>query len=294
MSFLYIKGKVYHCDTCGNSLKVEYQGGSKYTQIGDMNIIDQMELNQKYNSPDYDSEKYGYFFYFEDLICQDCFDKNYRKLDNINILSKDNPIDKFCYLKTNTDKLLKKLIEDILNSLVNDISIEDLKTINNYNYNQTILSKYFKLTFKKKELLNDFLCKSEKEIEQYFINMINEDARIIKLSKDYTNIISEITPEILSIINRNKENKYYYELNSSDTDNLNPYITTESSIRTPVELQKQYKLYEGPLELDFVNIKHNLNIASVDAMVKSFHNIYKENIKILEKSLCEKLGLENI
>lgn len=293
MSFLQIKGKVYHCSTCGHFLKVEYQGGSKYTQIGDMNVLNQMQLNQKYN-PEYDSEKYGYYFYFEDLICQDCFDKNYRKLDNINILSKDNPIDKFYYLKENTDKLLKELIEDILNSLVKNISIEDLKTINSYNYSQTILSKYFKLTFKKKQLLNDFLCKSEKEIEQYFLNIIKEDARIIKLSKDYADIISEVKPEILSIINRNKENKYYYELNSSAADNLNPYISTESSIRIPIKLEKQYNLYEGPLKLDVANIKRNLNIVSVDAMVKSFHDIYKEHIIFLEKSLCEKLGLGNI
>lgn len=38
MSNLNIRGKIIHCNSCEKSVIIEYEGGNKFTQIGDEGV----------------------------------------------------------------------------------------------------------------------------------------------------------------------------------------------------------------------------------------------------------------
>ena len=59
MSFLNIRGEKIHCVDCGAVCTIEYEGGAQETQIGDFQVVEQMELSQMV-MPDYDAEQNGY------------------------------------------------------------------------------------------------------------------------------------------------------------------------------------------------------------------------------------------
>ena len=44
MSFLLLRGKMYHCAGCSLTVPTEYEGGPMLTQIGDMNVYEQTAL----------------------------------------------------------------------------------------------------------------------------------------------------------------------------------------------------------------------------------------------------------
>ncbi|MBE7549239.1 MAG: hypothetical protein HS127_19605 [Planctomycetia bacterium] len=46
MSWLNIRGKMYHCLKCSEIVKVEYKGGACLTQIGDNRLYEQTALTK--------------------------------------------------------------------------------------------------------------------------------------------------------------------------------------------------------------------------------------------------------
>lgn len=100
MSFMLLKGMVYHCEDCGKTLAIPFAGGPKDMQIGDFNCYNQYELNKKYkhltdtlnahfeeptlnNSPDIpEGCEISWlptfppmWFHVEGCVCESCFKK---------------------------------------------------------------------------------------------------------------------------------------------------------------------------------------------------------------------------
>lgn len=71
MSFLLVTGKLYHCESCGAQVRVEYEGGAQLTQIGDENVFEQMELAERLGQPGDNPEREGYWLH-DFMICGDC------------------------------------------------------------------------------------------------------------------------------------------------------------------------------------------------------------------------------
>lgn len=71
MSFLLVSGKIWHCDACGADLRVDYEGGAQFTQIGDEAVFEQMELAQRLGQPADDPEREGFYLH-DAMVCPDC------------------------------------------------------------------------------------------------------------------------------------------------------------------------------------------------------------------------------
>lgn len=76
MSWLNIRGKVYHCLRCPEIITVEYEGDACMTQIGDNRVHAQMALTQRYGQPKANPDSEGYYLH-EEVICEPCFKKRY-------------------------------------------------------------------------------------------------------------------------------------------------------------------------------------------------------------------------
>lgn len=69
MAFLQIQGKIFHCQHCGNRLYIKYKGGAQPTQIGEMGVLEQKRLAEKYGQAD----PAVYDLHVEGGLCQNCF-----------------------------------------------------------------------------------------------------------------------------------------------------------------------------------------------------------------------------
>ena len=47
MSFMLTRGKVFVCQKCEHRVSVEYEGGTAMTQIGDFEVMRQMQIAEE-------------------------------------------------------------------------------------------------------------------------------------------------------------------------------------------------------------------------------------------------------
>ncbi|WKZ16287.1 MAG: hypothetical protein QY317_03070 [Candidatus Jettenia caeni] len=87
MSWLNIRGKIYHCLKCPESITIEYEGGARLTQIGDNRVYEQMALTQRYGQPSANPEREGYYLHKE-AMCETCFKNSTNEMNSISIPKK--------------------------------------------------------------------------------------------------------------------------------------------------------------------------------------------------------------
>jgi len=79
MSSMPVKGKRFVCSECGKIVQIEYEGGVKMTQVGDMEVYRQMQLSEYFGTQ---SEPYLY-----DIgLCFQCYERSPYKKDEERIL----------------------------------------------------------------------------------------------------------------------------------------------------------------------------------------------------------------
>ena len=80
MSFMVVSGKQFMCSDCEKIVQIEYEGGAQMTQIGDLSVMEQIQLSEQFGS-EFDS-------YLYDIgICNECFD-NEKELKRSNEIFK--------------------------------------------------------------------------------------------------------------------------------------------------------------------------------------------------------------
>jgi len=75
MSWLWLKGEIIHCIECAASLEIKYDDAPRNVQIGDFNVIKQMELNQLYKGSGNGLDSTSPMFYHVVALCENCLKK---------------------------------------------------------------------------------------------------------------------------------------------------------------------------------------------------------------------------
>ena len=66
---MVVKGKRFVCEKCGHTVQMDYEGGAQMTQIGDFEVMRQMELIEEY------ADTIDEGVYILDFgICETCFE----------------------------------------------------------------------------------------------------------------------------------------------------------------------------------------------------------------------------
>ena len=71
MSFLLIRGKMFHCRVCFSSFVLEFDGGAQQAQIDEEDFYNQIQLHKRFMPLTYNFEKEGYYFH-KYMVCENC------------------------------------------------------------------------------------------------------------------------------------------------------------------------------------------------------------------------------
>jgi len=75
MSWLWLKGEIIHCSECEASFEIKYVDAPRNVQVGDFNVIKQMELNQLYKGSGNGLDSTSPMFYHVVALCENCLKK---------------------------------------------------------------------------------------------------------------------------------------------------------------------------------------------------------------------------
>lgn len=233
MSWLWLKGEKIHCSECESSVEIYYEDAPRFVQVGDINVVLQRQLNERYNEPGDGFDSKTAMFFHVVGICENCLqhmnidlyyipeeDINYKKI-----------LDEYELLHQSFNNSTNQIVRDFLNSIQGNLLDEIIKksiqinptTKNNQNkrskqiiserkqYIVRCLSTYFE-KYKEKTVLegkfkNDFQ-EFQVSIQQYF-NTCSDIAVILK-PYDYLNIRT-LNPIISNPESRAKPKKMEYQ-----------------------------------------------------------------------------------
>ncbi|MFA9422271.1 MAG: hypothetical protein ACERLG_01745 [Sedimentibacter sp.] len=247
MSFLNIRGKMIHCLNCDNLVTIEYVGGNVQTQIGDASVMQQRELNEEFMPADYDFKNEGYY-YHDGAICKDCIKDIQQNDDNYLLVDSDYIV--FHYLEAvhNIMDHISRLPYSLYSEYLNNLTENTLKQINEELFAEIINTKTFGLKKEKKRLSQMFVEKSKEEINKSYKDFIKNSNEYKQLKKE-GRVLSEKYEEKV-IENLDFEGPIYRKINYMDTNNLNPYIVAETTVRVPLEVIGNTEFYEEAVEIN--------------------------------------------
>ncbi len=235
MSFLDIRGEIIYCEKCGAKHKIKYIGGKRSTQIGDFEVMHQKELSKQLMS-NYDAETNGYY-YHRFALCDKCL----KTLENVIILNSDHLLIKYY------DNL--ELLSDLINTL--EASVEDnfrekfnknkLHEINPEAFESLRNSKHHGLKKEKRRFSETYVISI---IYPYLNTQVKSNPKFQILKKT----IIDMEKKLIHFAEQwNSSTQYYGEISLNNTRNLNQYISTPLSTRTPsfnVSCKKFYQKIE--------------------------------------------------
>lgn len=238
MSWLNIRGKIYHCTECNNEIKVEYEGGACPTLIGDMNVIQQISLNEKYSTISHSPVSEEYYFHDTSGICERCF-SNYDTKGSQDILNM------YIELRRSYENYYDEFQELLSNSIfeyINNLSKDKFGEIDINSYNDTIGHKFFKLTSKRDKLIEEFIMAIREKIINELNEVLHTDNRLAEVIKLYNDKTEELNNSILKSLEEYK-GKFFYEKHIDETENLNDLIEHQFAVRKPESATPKLKFY---------------------------------------------------
>jgi len=150
ISYLSVRGKMFHCRSCGSSFVREFVGGAQLSQIGDENVYKQISLNKKLMPLTYDCENQGYYFH-EFIVCEACLKTN---LDNYTIIYKVNnylPFKALIYINEKFSVFIDDIAQESIDSFISMVDMKSCQQLHPDAFAETIGHKQFKLTFRKND-----------------------------------------------------------------------------------------------------------------------------------------------
>lgn len=279
MSFMYVKGKIYHCLNCKKSIKVQYMPilindtPTHLTQIGDDNIIFWYKLNEKYGQPpeEEDVSPESPVFLHDEGFCKGCVENIIRK--NKKLIELQNKYNRFADIYKKASELLDSyskeinpLISDLLDSFVNNMVFYDLKEIDDEIFSQTLREKDFLTKRKKRALLHEFFKKVENKIPEYMKKIVlrNENVRyFISQYEQYSKELLEELYELSSTIT----GEVYIRKDIYSPENLNNYIITDMTVRIPINPKQDIEYFFYPANITEQDLKYCISNLHSDALL---------------------------
>ncbi len=281
MSFLNLRGEMLHCSQCNKSFTIEYEGGAKTTQVGDENVQEQQELNERYMPQSYNAKKDGYYFH-RILICEDCI--NSLTDPETVIFNGILPIDYITFYSDQYRDAVEELMEFEIDAFAARFDKDFCLQQNPDAYEKTLGNKKFKLTCFKEELIKEYILLSKHQIVSAFQSYIKQHPSFIKLSNEYRNLTSVHEQECTDILN-NRYTKYFEQITLDEKVNLNPYICSEGfTIRERIINVTPCNFYDGPHILPLDEIDSYINSDISDIVIPSDDSDY---LKVFEAVIRE-------
>ena len=202
MSWLNIRGKIYHCLKCPEIIKVEYEGGACLTQIGDDRGYEQMALTQRYGQPTANPDAEGYYLH-DEVICEACFKKRYMKGGQHNIaMNMEDLCNRLSEIKDKHAENVGKAAESAFNNWLENISPGNFREINTSAFDKTIGLKIFTLRGKRRDLIGQFVSSAKDSIISFIYDQVNSNTHLRDVIKQYASEAQPIIESLAQGLNR--------------------------------------------------------------------------------------------
>lgn len=273
MSSMPVKGKRFVCSECRKMVQIEYEGGVKMTQVGDMEVYRQMQLSEYFGTQ---SEPYLY-----DIgLCSQCYERSPYKKDEERIIEIIELIDRLYAERKRSLEEISALVEP--KAIASVWEVESIKNILGERL-ETIFGDKHMAKSKRKRQVEDLLRRKRSDIANALIADAFRDGRVAEIVADYEVRIEENLRELERLL---KEGEIVIKVKRTDEpENLNSYIVTQDTIRYPVEgSAKEYFFFE--VELDSSQIFEDLKMNE-----ESFSMEYTIDLKGIDEIIIGKLQL---
>ena len=229
--------------------------------------MDQKEINKELMPVDYDSENEGYY-YHDSAICKDCI-KNIQQNDDYLLVDSDYLV--FHYFEEEQDIMdcILNLPYSLYSEYLNNLTENTLKQINEELFTDIINTKTFGLKKEKKRLNRMLVEKSKEEINKSYKDFIENSNDYKQLIKKGQVLCEKYEEKVIESLNF--EGPIYRKINYMDTNNLNPYIVAEITLRVPLEVKGNVEFYEETIEiikkseLSLINNKSKITLNNYEA-----------------------------
>lgn len=249
MSFMLVTGKIFLCNVCQKRLKVNYEGGALYTQIGDNRIMQQQDIADSYKQPNPNPNEEGYYLY--DIgLCENCWEvqvdggqksmfEEIVKIMNTNVALRDNTI-----------LIIEEMLPNLTENIACAMTIEDVKSAIATPIDLTLGDKHATLS-KRQKLCKSFAQHHRDALENYIIDKSWMDSDIKEVVDNYNNAAQPLHDRLKKLIGKSRI--LYYSKETNAAENLNGYILAETTVRKPVEgSPDELFLFEQEMEADDV------------------------------------------
>ncbi|KXK32965.1 MAG: hypothetical protein UZ01_00387 [Candidatus Brocadia sinica] len=234
MSWLNIRGKIYHCLKCPEIIKVEYEGGACLTQIGDDRVYEQMALTQRYGQPTANPDVEGYYLH-DEVICETCFKERYIKGGQYEVaMHMEALCNRLSGIKDKHAENIRKATESAFNNWLENISPGNFREINTSAFDKTIGLKIFTLRGKRRDLIGQFVSSAKDSIIFFIYNQVNSDTSLQEVIGQYALEIQPVIENIKKLL-ADLKGKIFMAHRINKPENLNDYVRYEMTTRTPVE-----------------------------------------------------------
>ncbi|WP_347275453.1 hypothetical protein [Candidatus Kuenenia sp.] len=239
MSWLNIRGNMYHCLKCSEIVKVEYEGGACLTQIGDNRIYKQTALTKRYGQPTANPDAEGYYLHNE-IFCEPCFKKRYMKGGQYDVAMNMGALcNRLLGIKDKHTENIGKATESAFNNWLENVSPGNLREINTPAFDKTIGLKIFKLRNKRKDLIEQFVSSAKDSIITIIYNLVNRDPYLQDAIRQYASEAQPIIDSIRKLLLNLKgkfflKGKIFRVRSINQPENLNDYVRYEMTTRSPV------------------------------------------------------------
>lgn len=284
MSFLNVAGKIYYCFQCKSTTRICFEGGPQLTQIGDLNIFEQMEISRKLGQPNSDPDREGYYLY-DLVLCEKCYQqylqKNGEQEKVIQPLVRE-----FSKLINEKQRLIEYLvpeIKDMVAKQIHSFAVEELDNLLEEHFDKDFGDKHA-LPGKKKGKFNQLYTQSIRhKAIPYFLKTALADEKIDKAVSSYLKMVETAWLEPTHKF-RDEVVQTYVPSAIRRAENLNNYICYEATVRAPEATTPDLTVYHE-CELDFAYMNSQLALTAED-FEKEF--VCSELIPVLKERL-EKL-----
>ncbi len=274
MSFLLLRGKMYHCTDCDLVVPTEYEGGPMLTQVGITHVLIQMQLNKEHMPPSYDPEKEGYYFH-TNVLCGDCLKTHLNNQTIVYNSGNNPPFAEIFYIMDTIYEEAEELLEEIAIQYASKLNAAYCRNLDPEHFERTLGHKYFKLTNKKPILADEYVKLAQRNIVKDFKQYLGSLDEMEKHLGVYRKALSKYEAVLKTIIDEGKE-QYYLQVKFGEKENLNPYICHDLTVRTQIKPDEEYDLYEGPYTILRDKIDYYLKTGPFDQLSEVHLKLFEE------------------
>lgn len=273
---MLVAGKIFVCPECQKTVQVDYEGGALVTQIGDMEVMRQLEYSEQLGQPNADPDEEGFYLY-DFGVCGACYEnlasaENRERYEQILHL-----LDKIEAERSQAIEAISLIAEDAIRSVAANLTLEDISAAIGRPVDATLGDKHATAA-KKQRLITGFVQDYSNRIKPYILNKAFAEGHIKQRMKQYREETKHSISQLSSLLDIT-QGKSFVQKHTNAAENLNAYIISNETVRYPVD-DAIDEVFYYPIEYDVPELMQFLAIRPEDSGI-SVH------LLIDKKQFCE-------